>query len=711
MTIRLPVLIATAVSLYAVAAPAHNGEVAFAVPVEGIVIDGDLSDWPVSTQYAIERVGLGSAASDSDDYCATFRVGWDGPTASLYVAVEIVDDDLVVEGESPASMRQMARFLQRLGWRRREDAEPPSLRDGCAVIIDVGHQDGDSRTVRFGHDGRGQRYVLTSSERDSTRWRAGDVAVRFAGNRRVYEWRLDLADPFLRESDMDAPVVAAGAVFGFDVTVADADGDGSLSWMTWGPGVGKMWGSRFARRGDVVLVDGAVPLRKLAGQAVWSDSLASPPAFVQAQGTGGGARWVVATDSSGHFELRVPAGDYGLSLEDPRLGLDRREVRVTIPEEGITEPVVVTDRPLFRMTALAADSEEDITPHSAHGHPPPPAGRQRGVSWVGSRIIGRDHLASLEPVYVDWIVQTPFGWQRDIHKPTLRAPDGASGGWGESDRGVAITAALARERGIATLLKPHLWTGRDTWRGELAMTSEEDWAQWFAQYETFILHFARLAEANGIEGLCIGAELSATLGRQAEWRRVIEQVRQAYGGWIVYAANWTNFEDVLFWDAVDFLGVQAYFPLSEEPTADVEVLVEGWQPWLDRLEVVAQRYDLRVLFTEIGYRANANAAVEPWLWERQTQGGGDSEGLLTQDACYEAFFRTAWSRPWVAGAYFWKWFPDHERVGGQGGGVGFTPQRRPAQATLSKWYRHSLVLEERGGASATVDETVTTGGQ
>jgi hypothetical protein len=36
---------------------------------------------------------------------------------------------------------------------------------------------------------------------------------------------------------------------------------------------------------------------------------------------------------------------------------------------------------------------------------------------------------------------------------------------------------------------------------------------------------------------------------------------------------------------------------------------------------------------------------------------------------------------------------------------------RPAQATLSKWYRHSLVLEERGGASATVDEPMTTGGQ
>ena len=88
----------------------------------------------------------------------------------------------------------------------------------------------------------------------------------------------------------------------------------------------------------------------------------------------------------------------------------------------------------------------------------------------------------------------------------------------------------------------------------------------------------------------------------------------------------------------------------------------------------------------------------------------DRDGLQTQAACYEAFFRTAWSRPWVAGAYFWKWFPDHERVGGEGGGVGFTPQRRPAQETLSKWYRRSFV-GTHGDGSATVDEPVTTGGE
>ncbi|HJP31321.1 MAG: hypothetical protein QF689_17025 [Candidatus Latescibacteria bacterium] len=690
----------------------HNGAVTFAVPVSGIIIDGDLSDWPPVAETVIERVGLGDTPEGPDDFRANLRAACDAPGAALYVAVEVFDDDLVAHGESPASMRQMVRFLRRLGWRSQDTDDPPSLPDGCAVIIDVGHEDGDSRVVRFAHDGRDHRYLLTSSERDSTEWRAGDVAVRFTEDRRVYEWRIDLADLFLRRSDTDAPDIAPGSVFGFDVTIADADGDGSLSWMTWGPGVGKMWGSRFGRRGDVVLVQEAMPLRRLSGRALWSDSLAwTPPASVRAEGTQGGARWVVATDSAGTFELQAPAGEYLLSLDDPRLGLDRRAVRARIPEEGAAAPVSVVDRPLFRMSALSAGPATVLgIPHDTHDHPLPPSSRQRGVSWVGGRMIGRDHLASLEPLHVDWIVQTPFGWQRDIHKPTLQAPDGESGGWGESDRGVAITAALARQRGIATLLKPHLWTGRGTWRGELAMTSEQDWAEWFAQYERFIVHFARLAEANGIEGFCIGAELSATLEREHEWRQIIERVRQVYGGWIVYAANWTNFEDVRFWDAVDFIGVQAYFPLAEEPTADVDRLMEGWQPWLERLGGVAQRRDRRVLFTEIGYRTNTNAAVEPWLWERQTEGGGDHNGLKTQEALYEAFFRAAWSRPWVGGAYFWKWFPNHERAGGEGDD-GFTPQRKPAQETLSRWYRRSLVLDSQGALPMPTDETETPGGE
>lgn len=657
---------------------AHNGEVAFAAPAAGIVIDGDFADWPdAAIHYPILRLGLGVAPDNSTDFSGSFRVAWDPAHAALFVAVDIVDDDMHMAGGPITTWSQMREAFGRLGWRSRAgDSGPPDLPDGCAVIVDEG-DGGNAR--RYSLDGNGTPSVF-SARREQTSPAGGfESAQRLSDGHRLYEWRIVLTEP------------ARGTKIGFDVTAVDRDSLGGLSWVTWGPGVGKVW-NRGNHRGDLVLMPSPLVLHDISGDAVWTDSLAlTSPHGVRLQSVDHGARWLTATDSSGYFSARLPEGRYTAALEDPRLGRDLSETAFVVGAESTTR-LVVSDRPLFRMSALAP--VPGGAPRQVHTRPNLPAGRQRGVSWVGSRIIGRDELAPLVPVYANWIVQTPFGWQSDIHKPTLRAPTGEAGLWGESDRGVAITAALARERGIATLLKPHLWTGRGTWRGELAMTTEEDWAEWFAQYEAFIVHFARLAEANGIEGLCIGAELGATLGREAEWRRVIQRVRREYGGWIVYAANWTHFEKVPFWDAVDYIGVQAYFPLAAEPTADVEKLMAGWQPWLDRMEAVATRADRRVLFTEIGYRSNANAAVEPWLWEQQTEGGGDSLGLQSQDALYEAFFRAAWSRDWVAGAYFWKWFPNHDSVGGAEDD-GFTPQRKTAQQTLTRWYRSNLVAERR----------------
>ena len=224
------------------------------------------------------------------------------------------------------------------------------------------------------------------------------------------------------------------------------------------------------------------------------------------------------------------------------------------------------------------------------------------------------------------------------------------------------------------------------------MGSEDDWEAWFRDYERFIVHYALLAERHGIEALCIGTELSKTVHREEQWRLVIDRVRSVYGGWITYAANWNAFEDIPFWDAVDAIGIQAYFPLAKEPTSDEEVLIAGWAPWLEKLERIHLNTGKEVIFTELGYRTNANAAVDPWLWEREVKGGGDRLGLRTQSACYEAFFSAVWNRDWLAGAYFWKWYPDHNSTGGDRGN-GFTPQNKPAQRVLAEWFRATAAAQ------------------
>ena len=313
--------------------------------------------------------------------------------------------------------------------------------------------------------------------------------------------------------------------------------------------------------------------------------------------------------------------------------------------------------------------------------------RHRGVSWVaGGRIPG----AAIEPltaVGANWIVQTPFGWQRRHDSPSLALHTEGGVLWGETDEGLQVTTWLAREQGIRTLLKPHVWLteARGKWRADIAMNNDDDWRRWFADYRRFILHYARLAERLGIEGLAVGTELHGTISvRPADWRRLIAEVRAVYGGKLTYSANWyREFEEVAFWGDLDYIGIQAYFPLTDKQRPTVEELIAGWQRHLPAIEAVARRTGKPVLFTEMGYRNSADAAIEPWRWPGRAQRLSGATDPETQARCYEAFFRTFWHRPWFAGAYIWKWFPGR---GFTPRGISFSPQGQAAEAVLASWY-------------------------
>jgi hypothetical protein len=305
----------------------------------------------------------------------------------------------------------------------------------------------------------------------------------------------------------------------------------------------------------------------------------------------------------------------------------------------------------------------------------------RGVCWVAGDRIGAKHLDPLVQDHVSWISQTPFGWQRRLDDPAIRLSTGSFGFWGESDAGLIETTRLAHARGIRVLLKPHVWT-HDGWVGGIAMKSEADWAKWFQGYETFILHYADLAERNGIEALAVGTELEGTTRREREWRAVIARVRARYHGALVYCANWSGEVDrVRFWDALDWIGVQAYYPLSDRVGPSVEELCAGWRGPLARLQALSRRLGKPVVFTEA-------AASRPWEWD--LPGNPSAE---TQARCYESLFRCARANPWIRGIFFWKWFPDTGRLRGAAN-TGYTPQNKPAERVMARQYG---AIEQSGG--------------
>ncbi len=106
-------------------------------------------------------------------------------------------------------------------------------------------------------------------------------------------------------------------------------------------------------------------------------------------------------------------------------------------------------------------------------------------------------------------------------------------------------------------------------------------------------------------------------------------------------------------------------------------LIQGWQVPLLLIEKIHLRFNKPVLFTEIGYRSTHDAAIEPWQWPKAED--SSQACYEAQAECYRAFFQTVWDKKWLAGVYFWKWYPHGPR---RLGAIDFTPQNKLAEKVI-----------------------------
>ena len=132
-------------------------------------------------------------------------------------------------------------------------------------------------------------------------------------------------------------------------------------------------------------------------------------------------------------------------------------------------------------------------------------------------------------------------------------------------REITVPLDWARERGMSVMLIPHIayWGSKFLWRGEINFQTTAEWDRFFGDYETWIVQMAKVAEAHGAGTFCIGLEFTEAQKFEERWRKIIAAVRAVYHGKVTYGGNWDSFEQVKFWDALDYIGVLAYFPLTK----------------------------------------------------------------------------------------------------------------------------------------------------
>jgi hypothetical protein len=355
---------------------------------------------------------------------------------------------------------------------------------------------------------------------------------------------------------------------------------------------------------------------------------------------------------------------------------------------------------------------------SADAGPALAPGFRRGVSWwmsEGRADAGEASFRRLASLGVTWVsIHTWDPLQRGLDQPVFAAPDRH---FGFRDLGALVRSAHAA--GLRVMVKPHLemrgyepteeerrifrgpdgearralvarvearmGQGEHLQHNRIAMRSEADWRRWFQSYEGYVRPYAREAQAAGADLFCVGREMDSTVvRREADWRALVARIRSDFHGPLTYSANFDTWQGIGFWDALDFIGVSAYFPLSDRPSPSLAELEAGWDRALAPLEQASRRFGRPVLLTEAGFPSIPTAAKAPWREERVRA------DVWLQARCYEATLRALARRPWIEGAYFWLWErtsppafrdPSHAIVG------------KPASFTMARWYAGGQILK------------------
>lgn len=303
-----------------------------------------------------------------------------------------------------------------------------------------------------------------------------------------------------------------------------------------------------------------------------------------------------------------------------------------------------------------------------------------GLSFTApAREVDDQWAVDMKKVNANWVALIPYAFSR-IGSPQVNYQADKQF-WGESLNGIKTNLQQAHKAGLKVMVKPHVWMQRG-WIGDFNLESETEWVLWETDYAAYLMRFVQIAAEENAEMICIGTEYKSAVKQRPDfWRKLIKDIRAVYKGKLTYCANWDDYADVSFWDDLDYVGISAYFPLSNAQTPKVSDLEKAWQPIKKQLKKFSEKVGKPILFTEYGYRSMDQAAWRSWEQENQER----PINYQAQANAYEALYKTFWKEAWFAGGFAWKWYSFFRRMDPLKN-HDWTMQQKEAEKLMMKYY-------------------------
>ncbi|HBG27342.1 MAG TPA: glycosyl hydrolase family 53 [Phycisphaerales bacterium] len=261
-----------------------------------------------------------------------------------------------------------------------------------------------------------------------------------------------------------------------------------------------------------------------------------------------------------------------------------------------------------------------------------------------------------------------------------------------SDDDIRNAIRLAHKNNLKVILKPTVNCNDGAWRGHI---ESEDWEKWWQSYTIAMVHYAKLAQDTNCAAYCIGCEMVTTEDAESHWRTMVAEIRKHYNGPLVYNTNHGREEKINWWDAVDMIGISAYYPVGTtniaaalaedmnhiDKKSSLEQMKKNWLPIRENLRQLSHKWNRPIFFAEIGVRSTKGSSAVPWEYYNDWPYDADEQARY-----YQAALEMFWNEPWFAGYAWWAWHShlySRERAARD---RSFCPHLKPAEQILKEWY-------------------------